>query len=78
MGKKASVRYNMYEAKTKLSELVKKANSGGEVILMNRGKPVAKIIPFEDKKVVRKLGFAMDIEVRPGFEEIPDGFEDYS
>jgi len=78
MTKKATARYNMYEAKTKLSEIVEKARSGEEVILMNRGEPVAKVVPFERKKEPRKLGFAKDIKVLPGFDEIPEGFEDYT
>lgn len=67
----------MYEAKTRLSEIVQKAILGKEVILMNRGEPVAKVIPFERKKTPRKLGFAKDIAILAGFDEIPDGFGDY-
>jgi prevent-host-death family protein len=78
MGKKVSNQYNIYEAKTKLSEIVKRVSEGENVILLNRGKPVAKVIPFEDKKVSRKLGFAKDIEILDGFDEIPEGFEDYA
>lgn len=70
-----TVRYNMYEAKTKLSELVSKAQAGTEVILMNRGKPVARITPFERKRGSRRLGFAKDIKILPGFDDIPEGFE---
>ncbi len=32
------LKYNMYEAKTRLSENVKKVREGEEVILMNRSK----------------------------------------
>jgi prevent-host-death family protein len=74
---KATLRYNMYEAKTKLSEIVEKARGGEEVILMNRGEPVAKVIAFEEKNEPRKLGFAKDIRILAGFDEIPEGFEDY-
>ncbi|MBI1862301.1 MAG: type II toxin-antitoxin system prevent-host-death family antitoxin [Deltaproteobacteria bacterium] len=65
----------MYEAKTRLSELVTKAQRGIEVILMNRGKPVAKITPFGVKSRPRILGFARDIKILPGFDDIPEGFE---
>ncbi len=34
----------IYEAKSKLSQLVKKAEAGEEVILTRRGRPVAKIV----------------------------------
>ncbi len=49
--------YNIYEAKTRLSELVEKARRGERVILMNRGKPVALIVPFQRPRRARKLGF---------------------
>lgn len=34
----------IYEAKSRLSQLVEKAESGEEVILTRRGKPVAKLV----------------------------------
>jgi len=76
MGKTTS-KYNMYEAKTRLSEIVEKAREGEEIILMNRGEPVAKVVPFKKKKEARKLGFAKDVKILSGFDEIPEGFEDY-
>lgn len=36
---------NILEAKTRLSQLVKAAQAGEEVIIANRGEPVAKIVP---------------------------------
>lgn len=39
--------YNIYEAKTKFSALVEKAEQGEEVVISRSGKPVAKLIPFE-------------------------------
>ena len=74
---KSIARYNMYEAKTKLSEIVERAKAGEETVLMNRGEPVAKIVPFKKKTTGRKLGFAKDVKILPGFDEIPEGFEDY-
>ncbi len=68
----------MYEAKTRLSEIVQKARDGEEVILMNRGQAVAKVVPLEKKKTARSLGFAKDIKMLSGFDETPEGFEDYT
>jgi antitoxin (DNA-binding transcriptional repressor) of toxin-antitoxin stability system len=70
--------YNLYEAKSKLSEAVKKALDGEEVILMNRGNAVAKIIPFPTKHSQRVLGFAKDIQILSGFDEIPEDFAKYT
>ena len=47
----------MYEAKTRLSELVEQARRGEKVVLMNRGEPVAMIVPFQRSRRARKLGF---------------------
>jgi prevent-host-death family protein len=71
-------RYNMYEAKTKLSEIVEKVREGEEVILMNRGEPVAKVVPIETPKKQRRLGFLKDkIQLLPGWDQPIDDFEDY-
>ena len=39
-----------FEAKTHFSQIIEKAESGEDFIITRRGKPVAKIIPFEQKK----------------------------
>jgi prevent-host-death family protein len=70
--------YNMYEAKTKLSEIVAQVQAGAEVVLLNRGVPVAKVVPLTKRKKVRPLGFAKDIELLPGFDALPAGFEEYT
>ncbi|WP_085340312.1 type II toxin-antitoxin system Phd/YefM family antitoxin [Aquidulcibacter paucihalophilus] len=38
---------NILEAKNRLSELVKCAQAGEEVIIANRGKPVMRLVPIE-------------------------------
>ena len=35
-------------------------------------------VPFEIKTPTRKLGFAKDIELLAGFDDIPEEFEDYT
>jgi prevent-host-death family protein len=42
--KEATVQVNILEAKNRLSELVKSAAAGEEVIIANRGKPVARLV----------------------------------
>ncbi|MBI3535408.1 MAG: type II toxin-antitoxin system prevent-host-death family antitoxin [Deltaproteobacteria bacterium] len=77
MKRSSNLAYNMYEAKTKLSEIVEKVCAGEEIILMLRGEPVAKVVPLR-KKNRSRLGFAKDIKILPGFQEIPEGFEAYT
>lgn len=36
---------NILDAKNRLSQLVKSVQSGGEVVIANRGKPVARLVP---------------------------------
>ena len=37
---------NMLEAKTRLSELVKAAQAGEDVVIANRGEPVVRLVPL--------------------------------
>lgn len=41
---------NMYEAKTKLTHLVRQLETEDEIILARNGVPVAKLVPYEQKK----------------------------
>ena len=42
---------NMQEAKSKLSQLVERAEAGEEVVIAKSGKPAVKLVPFKtDKK----------------------------
>lgn len=66
----------MHEAKTNLSKLVKQVEAGHEVILKNYDKPVAKIVPYAPPKAKRKPGLMKgQIVIKPGFDDIPEGFE---
>jgi prevent-host-death family protein len=45
--------YNTADAKARLPELLKLAAKGEEVVIAHRGKPVAKLVAVEPKKVDR-------------------------
>ncbi|MEM7790388.1 MAG: type II toxin-antitoxin system Phd/YefM family antitoxin, partial [Verrucomicrobiota bacterium] len=49
---------NIHEAKTHLSSLLEQVARGQEVIISNRGTPVAKLIPYTPKP--RELGMLED------------------
>jgi prevent-host-death family protein len=56
--------YNVHEAKSNFSRLLKKTEQGEQVIIMRDGAPVAKLVPFTDKqRVKRKLGWAAGMVV---------------
>jgi len=64
-------RYNVHEAKTKLSRLLQETVRGEEVVIMRDGEPVASLIPYR-KKI--GLGFAAGQVIEsPGWEKaLPD------
>ena len=66
----------MHEAKTTLSQLVKKARAGQEIVIANNGEPVAKIVPYSGPTAERKPGrLAGQITIGPGFDELPPDFD---
>lgn len=48
-----------FEAKNKLSELLDRAESGEEVVITRRGKPVAKLVPMPTKTDQQRAREAM-------------------
>lgn len=59
---------NIHEAKTQMSKLVDRAQSGEEFIIAKAGKPVARIVPLG--KIKRKLG------ILNGKIQVPDDFNE--
>jgi prevent-host-death family protein len=47
---------NIYEAKTRLSQLVDRAAEGEEVIIARAGRPVARLVPLRQPVKKRQLG----------------------
>jgi prevent-host-death family protein len=48
--------YNLDEAKTSLSHLVDRAARGEEIILSRAGKPLAKLVPYQQNPKPRQPG----------------------
>ncbi len=61
---------NMHEAKTKLSELIRKAEQGEEILIARNGIPAAKITAFHKSEDRRELGFFR------GLTTVPDDFDE--
>ena len=67
----------IHEAKTTFSKLVKAAETGSVVIVENHGRPVAKLVAYKPAPAPRKPGmYAGQIKIKPGFDELPDGFKE--
>ena len=63
--------YNIHEAKTHLSRLVEKAAKGESFIIAKAGKPLVRVVAFEEPpaKAVKRIGFMK------GEISIPDDFK---
>ena len=69
---------NIYEAKTRLSQLVEQAEKGDEVIIARAGRPVARLIAFRQTPAPRKPGRLKGrVRIRRTFDDPlpPDLFE---
>lgn len=47
---------NVHQAKTQLSRLLRRVAAGEEIIIANRGVPVARLVPAIEPPVRRELG----------------------
>lgn len=66
----------IHEAKTNFSKLLKLVESGHEVIVKSFDRPVARLVPYSASRTERKPGLlAGQITIKPGFDELPEGFD---
>ena len=68
-------RVGMHEAKTRLSELVKLAEEGEEVVIQRRGKAVARLVPVGDENGGIASAFGVwrgKVQIADDFDELPD------
>lgn len=47
---------NIYEAKTRLSQLVERAARGEEIVIAKAGRPLARLVPLAQRTGPRPLG----------------------
>lgn len=68
------------EAKATLKKLIVAVSKGEEIILMQGGKPVAKLVKFESEKVPRDLSpapWATEVVISDSFDQLPEDFLAY-
>ena len=72
MGKVAQI--GMHEAKTKLSQLVERAESGEDIVIARNGKPAVRLIPVAAASGLASVHGAWSGRVRiaEDFDELPD------
>jgi prevent-host-death family protein len=49
MANEPSAQFNIHDAKTNLSRIVERVERGEEIIISRAGKPVAKVIPLDQR-----------------------------
>lgn len=64
----------MHEAKTKLSQLVARAEAGEEIVIARNGKPVARLVPVASTNSVAAVHGALRgrVHLAEDFDELPD------
>jgi prevent-host-death family protein len=45
----AAAQFNIHEAKTNLSRIIERVESGEEIIISRAGRPVAKVVPLHER-----------------------------
>jgi prevent-host-death family protein len=68
----------MHEAKTRLSQLVERAEAGEEVIIARNGKPVARLVAIEAAGSLAAAHGALrgQIEIAEDFDDLPEDVAD--
>lgn len=68
----------MHEAKTKLSQLVERAEAGEDIVIARNGKPVARLVPVTAASALESVRGAWRGRVRiaDDFDELPDDVSD--
>ena len=64
----------MHEAKTKLSQLVERAEAGEDIVIARNGKPVARLVPVARKnslEAVRGI-WRGRVHIADDFDDLPD------
>jgi prevent-host-death family protein len=71
--------YNIAEAKSRFSELVKQALLGEEIVIARDNKPLLKLMPIVEVRKERVPGSAKGqiLSISPDFDDLPVDFKEY-
>lgn len=63
---------NTHEAKTQLSKLLERAAAGEDIIIAKAGKPVARLVAYNEGRERRRPGLWRDeVQLEPDFDSTP-------
>ena len=72
-----TVQVNIYEAKTRLSQLLDQAVAGDEVVIARNGRPLARLVPISAASPHRQRGaWKGRGRIAPDFDETPEDIID--
>lgn len=64
---------NIHQAKTQLSRLIERVLQGEEIVIGRAGKPVAKLVPYEQSVQPRQGGqWRGQVAIEDNFDELPE------
>jgi prevent-host-death family protein len=64
---------NIYDAKTRLSELVDRASGGEEIIIAKAGRPAARLVPLRNPALRRRPGAWRGLmRIAADFDDLPE------
>ena len=68
---------NVYQAKTRLSQLLDRAAAGEEIIIARAGRPIARLMPLADSPSRRRVpgGWRGKVSMSTDFDELPAEIE---
>jgi prevent-host-death family protein len=68
----------MHEAKTKLSQLVERAEAGEDIVIARNGKPAARLVPIRSTSALASVRGAWrgHVRIADDFDELPDDIAD--
>lgn len=74
----AELIYNLYEAKTALSQLVDRVAAGEEIIIAKAGTPLARLVPFAQASTPRQPGgWEGRVRISEDFDDpLPDDLQE--
>lgn len=72
--------YNIAEAKSHFSELVKLALLGEEIVIARDNRPLIRLTPVAETRSARQPGSGKGqiLYLSPDFDQLPDDFKEYA
>ncbi|MFL5798914.1 MAG: type II toxin-antitoxin system Phd/YefM family antitoxin [Actinomycetota bacterium] len=62
---------NIHDAKTNFSKLIRRVMAGEEITIARAGKPVARLVPIDDRRKRAPGALEGKIWMAPDFDELP-------